>query len=181
MGLISIWIIYQIALIILNNFISLEQKKFSFSNEFFFRSLHFLFFCFSNKNFWEMEETTNKHDAWPTHLFDCCSGSLFFSSSSSMLDESSCKSFFLFVCFQKEEQVCVCGDFSAPLAWKLKDGVTHAICRRTAVFLKIPSQWQNLNLNDILLGLVVVLIVLILFVLYVSVIVSVFMGLQWEV
>ena len=30
----------------------------------------------------EMEEkqTTNKRDPWPTHLFDCCSGSILFSS-----------------------------------------------------------------------------------------------------
>ena len=24
-----------------------------------------------------MEETTNKQEPWPTHLFDCCSGSIF--------------------------------------------------------------------------------------------------------
>ena len=73
---------------------------------------------------------------------------------------------FLFV-LKKEEQVYVCGDFSAPFAWNFKDGVTYPVCYTALLSL-------NLNLSNILLGLVVVLTVMKQFVCFLSVVVAVF-------
>ena len=84
--------------------------------------------------------------------------------------------FISFFVLKKEEQVYVCGDFSVLFACNIKDGVTLAICH-TAL---LKMNWQNHNLNDILLGLVVVLVVMISFLVYV-VIVAVVMGLPWGV
>ena len=92
---------------------------------------------------------------------------------SKIFDSLFTSKFISFFVLKKEEQVYVCGDFSALFACNIKDGVTLAIWMT-------PFSQQD-DLNDILLGLVMVLIVLNWLDFYFSVIVVVFMGFKWRV